>query len=88
MKEKRSFRLYLDYWQWFRLLTYEEMGKLLQAVFAYEENRTLPLALEETTEMAFYMIKQDLDSDREKYEAICRRNRENAKTRWQKQQDI
>ena len=37
--------------------------------------------------IAFYMVKDTLDRDRAKYEAVCNRNKENAKLRWQKMKE-
>ncbi len=87
MKLKNSFILYHDYWNWFRLLTDEELGQLLRAIFCYEKERNLPEFLNEKTQFVFNMIKELLDRDREKYENICNRNREIAKLRWNKTED-
>ena len=87
MKLKKSFVLYHDYWNWFRLLTDEELGKLIRAIFYYEREQTEPYDLNEKTIIAFYMVKDTLDRDRAKYEAVCNRNKENARIRWQKMKD-
>lgn len=87
MKLKKSFVLYHDYWNWFRLLTDEELGKLIRAIFYYEREQTEPYDLNEKTMIAFYMVKDTLDRDRAKYEAVCNRNKENARIRWQKMKD-
>ena len=87
MKLKKSFVLYHDYWNWFRLLTDEELGQLMRAIFSYERDQILPASLNEKTEIAFCMIKEVLDRDREKYELICNRNKEIAKLRWKKMKE-
>ena len=87
MKVKKSFVLYHDYWNWFTLLSDEELGKLIRAVFRYEREKILPEKLGEKTEIAFFMIKDTLDRDREKYEIVCNRNKEIAKLRWKKMKD-
>ena len=84
MKSKKSFVLYNDYLQWLKLLSDEETGKLIRAIFTYENDRTLPDFSDKRTEIAFYMIKENLDRDRKKYEKVCEKNKENAQARWKK----
>lgn len=38
-EKKKSFVMYLDYQQHFELLTDEQLGKLIRAIFAYESGR-------------------------------------------------
>lgn len=87
MKIKKSFVLYHDYWNWFNLLTDDELGKLIRAIFIYEKERVEPVNLNENIRIAFFMIKDTLDRDRAKYEAVCNRNKENARLRWQKSKE-
>ena len=87
LKPKKSFIMYHDYWEWLRLLTNEELGKLMNIIFAYEREQKLPCNLEGKLEMAFAMIKESLDRDRAKYEVVCNRNKEIARMRWEKLQD-
>lgn len=87
MKIKKSFILYHDHWDCFKLLTDEESGKLIRAIFNYEREKTEPKELNERTMMAFYIIKDALDRDRANYEAVCNRNKKNAKLRWQKMKE-
>ncbi len=84
MKVKKSFVLYHDFRNWFSLLTDEELGRLIRAIFDYEMNRTMPENLNEKEQIAFFMVRDTLDRDREKYERVCNRNKENAKIRWEK----
>lgn len=84
MKVKKSFVLYHDFRNWFSLLTDEELGRLLRAIFDYEMNKTLPENLNEKEQIAFLMVRDTLDRDREKYERVCNRNKENARVRWEK----
>lgn len=87
MKQKKSFVLYHDYWEWFKLLTDEELGKLLRAIYLYEREQEMPKGLDIKLEMAFTMIKEALDRNRIKYEQVCNRNKEVAKLRWQKMRE-
>ena len=73
---KKSFVLYIDYWQHLELLTIEERGELLTALYDYVRTGALP-DLDNSLKMAFSFIRAQLDRDAEKYEAICERNRTN-----------
>ncbi|MBQ7961012.1 MAG: hypothetical protein IJ289_00315 [Clostridia bacterium] len=84
MKVKKSFVLYHDFRNWFSLLTDEELGRLIRAIFDYEMNKELPENLNEKEQIAFFMVRDILDRDREKYERVCNRNKENARVRWEK----
>ena len=84
MNTKNKFTLYLDYWEWLKLLTDEELGRLLRSVFIYEREGVVPRDNDDKITIFFYMIKETLDRDRKHYETVCNRNRLNAKSRWQK----
>ena len=84
MKLRKSFVMYHDYWGMFRLLTDEEIGKLTRAIFLYETENTHPTALDDKLNMLFYIVKEQLDKDKASYAAVCNKNKENAKIRWQK----
>lgn len=87
--EKASFLMYLDYKEHLNLLSDEQVGQLIRAIYHYEETGEIP-QLEGMIKMAFSFIKAQLDRDREKYQAKCEKNRENAKKggRPKKQKDI
>ena len=76
--EKASFLMYLDYEEQFNLLTDEQIGKLIRAIFIYENTGEVE-ELDGMLKMAFSFIKTQLDRDREKYQARCEKNKENAK---------
>ena len=76
--DKSSFLIYLDYEEQVNLLTDEQIGQLMRAIIKYEKTREIP-QLNGIVKMAFSFIKTQLDRDREKYEARCEKNRENAK---------
>ena len=84
MKVKKSFVLYHDFSNIFSLLTDEELGRLIRAIFDYAMNGLLPEKLGEKEMVAFTMVRDTLDRDREKYEKVCNRNKENARVRWDK----
>lgn len=76
MNDRKSFVLYTEYIQYAELLTDEECGKLFKAILSYAENGTLP-NFSGSLEMAFLMIKNQLDRNSEKYAEKCKKNREN-----------
>lgn len=84
MKVRKKFSVYLDYWDWFKLLTDEEMGRLLRAIFHYEREGIMPDAADEKVNIFFHMVKEQLDRERNSYEALCTKNKEIALMRWQK----
>lgn len=75
--ERNSFLLYCDYAQYFNLLSMEDRGYLISAIFAYQIDGTEPKELSPAAEMAFLFIRTQLDRDNEKYIARCERNRAN-----------
>lgn len=75
--EKASFLMYLDYEEQFNIMTDEQIGQLMRAIIKYEKTGEVP-NLDGMLKMAFSFIKTQLDRDREKYQARCEKNRENA----------
>ena len=76
MERKRSFPCYLDYKKPLEQLTDAECGKLLRAMFEYEETGALP-DFTGALAMAFSFISAQMDRDRAAYEEKCRKNAEN-----------
>lgn len=87
MKQKTSFKLSMGYWDWLKLLTDEELGKLFRAIFIYEREKISPKNLTPTAELAFTVIKNDLDEGQKRYDMLCNINKQKACIRWQKEQD-
>ncbi len=80
MSEKKSFVLYHSYAQAFEMLSMEERGQLISAVFEHETG--IELCTEELSaavRMAFAFIGDTLTRDAEAYEEKCRINAENGK---------
>ncbi len=82
MKEKKSIVFYHEDWEYFKLLTNEELGKLMRCVFFYETEGIAPGGLDDKEELIFTVLKQHLDRDRERYNKICQRNKNIALNRW------
>lgn len=75
---KKSFVLYGDYREHFALLSAEEQGQLLMAIFAYAEEGTQP-ALSPAAMMAFSFIRTQLDRDEARYAETCQKRQEAGK---------
>lgn len=75
MREKNSFVLYTNYKEQLKYLSYEEVGKLMMAVFEYEETEKMPTTLEGMACMAFLFIKQRLDEDNNKYKEVVEKRK-------------
>lgn len=76
--EKKSFILYGDYQSHFQMMSREEQGDLIMAIFAYEEGGDIP-PLTPMAAMAFSFISKQLDRDEEKYNEVCQSRREAGK---------
>lgn len=85
MKEKKSsvkgFFLYFDQYEPIKLLSMEQKGMLLEAMFAKfsggEYEITDPVVL-----MAFGFMEHGFKLEQDKYFKICEKRRENIKKRW------
>lgn len=86
MAKKKSFILYADYIKHIRRLPDEEAGRLFKAIFDYVNEGKLP-DLDGMAAMAFSFIANQLDTDLQKYETVCKKRAESAKRRWQKNDD-
>ena len=73
---KSGFLLYHDQRAFFCLLNDAEAKALILAVFDYETMRTEPGSISPAADMAFVAIRQTLDRNRVKHDAIVDRRRE------------
>lgn len=76
MKNKNSFILYHSYSRHFEMLTDDQVGRLIRAIFKYSEEGVEP-KLDQVSTMAFNFIKEDIDINKMKYDVIVERNRKN-----------
>lgn len=67
---KESFIMYLDYEEHLALLSDEERGRLLSALFEYARTG-IPPELDGMARMAFSFIKAQMDRDAEKWQKTC-----------------
>ena len=81
---KDSFILYLEQKQIFEMLTDEEAGQLIKAIFEYEDTGQT-VTLDRSLQIAFLPIKNVLDKNKEKYEKVVERNKKNIEKRWNKE---
>ena len=65
-------------------LTDQEVGRLFRALLEYSETGEAP-ELTGRESIAFDFIADDIDRARERYDDSCRKNAENAKKRWSKE---
>lgn len=65
-------------------LTDQEVGRLFRALLEYSETGEAP-ELTGRESIAFDFIADDIDRARERYDDSCRKNAENAKKRWNKE---
>ncbi|MBE6546594.1 MAG: hypothetical protein E7668_04025 [Ruminococcaceae bacterium] len=77
--ERKSFILYHSFMNQFGLLTMQERGELITAIFEYDAKGTLPKGLSRPVEMAFSFIKDTMDRDREEYMKIVEKRSEGGK---------
>lgn len=71
-----TFILRNDFFPQIKMLSREQRGDLLTAIFAHSTGEELP-DMDMVTQMCFGFIKSSLDSNSEKYQAKCNKNREN-----------
>ena len=76
--KKDSFVLYTEYMEQIELLSMEQRGVLLTAIFAYVSDMALP-DMDGITKMAFAFIKSRIDKDTEKYAKTIEKRKEAGK---------
>ena len=74
--QSKSFILYTNYHKVMSLLNVEERGLLLTALFEYTQGE-VKTPLPKTVQIAFELIRNQLEVDQEKYAKIVERNRRN-----------
>ncbi len=79
MKDKKSFVMYVNYSNQFRMLSMEQRGVLISAIFDYVETGETVIPMNKTTALAFSFIKDTLDRDAAAYQAVCERNAANGR---------
>ena len=72
---KGTFILYTEMHEQMDLLTDEQAGKLIKAVFHYKADMELP-EMDSVTAMVFAFVRQKLDRDAKKYDEVCEKHRQ------------
>ncbi len=80
---KESFILYFDQHEIFKMLSDEQAGQLIKNIFHYEMFNEIP-KMDKFLTLAFLPIMQSLDRNKEKYNKIVERNKNNIQKRWNK----
>lgn len=65
-------------------LTDEQFGALIRATIKYDRNGDLPKFDDPLVQISFNFVKIIVDKDKQNYEEICEKNKENAQKRWSK----
>lgn len=83
-KHKKGFIIYLDQKEIIEDLTDEEVSKLFKSFFDYNLDHSIPKFGTKLLNQTFKFFKITFDRDNKKYVETCRKNKENAKKRWDK----
>jgi hypothetical protein len=75
ISQNKSFILYQEYQKNISILTQNQKGDLLDAIFSYNDG--IEIELDPIVKMAFSFIKSDLDRNKAKYQNIIERNKIN-----------
>lgn len=74
-EDKKAFLLYQNFGKQFNLLSDEQAGKLIKALFKYSDTGEEP-ELDAVTSMLFSLISDTLDRDKQKWEATREQRRQ------------
>lgn len=83
-KQNGYLPLYFSYARTLSALSPEQVGLVVMAAIQYAQDGTTP-TLEPICKLALDFIKEDIDRAGAKYDALCEKNRENARKRWDAQ---
>jgi hypothetical protein len=75
---RKSFILYLTQKGMFDTLNDTQAGKLIKAIFEYEQTNEMP-KLNGQANIAFMAIKPLLDENKDRYDKVCEKNKLNGK---------
>lgn len=82
---KKSLLLHHDFYRMFKLLTEEEAGRLIMAVFEYEVNGVMTEFDDRLLSACYIRITECLDRNNERYDEIRLKRIEAARKRWEKE---
>lgn len=79
---KDTFILRSNYDELFQDLTSQQAGEVIQAIFAYVRQRTLPKFSSAEARITFKCIQKDITFDLNKYNKTCEKRKQAAEKRW------
>ncbi len=81
---KKALLLHYDLFDTFSLLSDEELGKIIRAVFEYDTSGNMPEFEDRLLLAVFMRIAECLDRNNTRYEEVCQKKAEAMKRRWEK----
>ena len=93
MKEQetntKAFLTYLDSEVMYKMLSNEEAGKLIKAMFRYCKDKEETLTMEDGNPYAYFaVLKQQFDRDKAKYDEMVAKKRKRDNARYAKQKGL
>lgn len=80
---KKSMLIHHDFIHTFRLLTYEELGRLIMAAMEFDVDGTVTEFDDRMMNATYFRLTECLRRNSEKYEEITQKRTEAAKKRWE-----
>ena len=74
MQDKKSFILYGSYYEQIMMLSLEERGQLITAIYEYDRSGEVSVELSGRAAMAFSFVRSAMDRDKAEYEKRCIKN--------------
>ncbi len=79
---KKSMLIHHDFIHTFRLLTYEELGRLIMAAMEFDAYGTVTEFDDRLMNATYYRLTECLKRNSEKYDEMIQKRTEAAKKRW------
>ncbi len=76
-KEKKAVLVYHDFYEHLRDLSFEDKGKIFDAILEYDMTGSVSIELSPVLNMAFKFIKAAIDRDKDAYDKRCVKNSQN-----------
>ena len=80
--------LYTSYSDKFKKLSDEQIGKLARLIFAYQLGKDIPEITDPAIEIAFEVIRNDLDMNNKKYDEVSEKRREAIRKRYSQDKTV
>ncbi len=80
---KKSMLIHHDFIHTFRLLTYEELGRLIMAAMEFDVDGTVTEFDDRMMNATYFRLTECLRRNSEKYDEITQKRTEAAKRRWE-----